>query len=474
MIIKGEITIMKFIFALMIHITLFLPFNAYANPYWDAQKVPKDSSYSPLISTNTNTLKTVANDAAIDVLRIQIDWKEANESYTVSKMVIESSGTPALLMRSKLKPRWGSYLGVLKDDKTGLTVYYDAIGTGKEYRKLTRAINLRFPLPVEDMTFELFAENPTTGIMEKVVTQKIAATQLQKQSTAIEDVEVKELALATKTPSLRINIYAEGYLADEKSSFWQHAMKVVNVLQREKFPGLEYMSFYAVFHPSAQKLGSPKNLGLPVPEFNSFLGLYYPYWNNFGRWYDIVYPTRENKLRQGLATAPYDYPIVLINHSGYWGVGNYLSLTAIPAANSTYFTYLLLHEFGHFFGLNEEYEGGGRTELEFAPGITEPWSQNITFLMNKSHANLKWNTFVDARTKLPTPDSMWKSSPPVYGAYKGGYGDSKSTLSTSHKPGLSCMMESREHFCDICIQGIKQVIDYSLGLKAESGTNIDY
>ncbi|WP_370449384.1 M64 family metallopeptidase [Legionella sp. km772] len=225
------------------------------------------------------------------------------------------------------------------------------------------------------------------------------------------------------------------------------------------------MSFYAVFNPSQEQLGKAKNLGFPIPEFNSFLGLYYPYWDNFGRWYHIVYPTRENKFRQALASAPYDYPVVLVNNSDYWGVGNYMSHTAIPANNDAYFTYLLLHEMGHFFGLNEEYEGGGRTELEFAPGISEPWSQNISFLENPSYAALKWNQFVNPNIVLPTPDNVWHSSPPVYGAYYGGYGDSQSSRARSHKPGFNCVMESHEQFCSVCAKGILDVVQFSLGIS---------
>ena len=191
--------------------------------------------------------------------------------------------------------------------------------------------------------------------------------------------------------------------------------------------------------------------------------MYFPYWDNFGRWYHIVYPTRENKFRQGLASAPYDYPIVLVNSSSYWGVGNYMSHTAIPAGNSMYFTYILLHEFGHFFGLNEEYEGGGRTELEFAPDMQEPWSQNITFLSNPSYLGLKWNELVNPQISIPTPTSHWESSPPVYGAYRGGYADSPSSNGRSHKPGLNCVMESHKSFCDICSKGILEVIHFDLG-----------
>jgi hypothetical protein len=375
---------------------------------------------------------------------------------------IESSGTPALLARAAHKPQLGSYLGVLKDNQSGNTVYYDAVGTGKEYRKLTRAMNFRFPVPAADTTFELYAENPKTGIMEKVISQVITATNIARLRPVTGEVEVKELAVAAKSPALRVNIYAEGYSADEKQQFWAAAQKAVQALQREKLPGIEYLSFYGVFHASNKHLGEPGDLGMPVPEYDSFLGLYFPYWNKFGRWYDVVYPTREDKLRQGFAAAPYDYPIVLVNDNGYWGVGNYLAYTAIPANNSMYFTYLLLHEFGHFFGLNEEYEGGGRTELEFAPEMKEPWSQNITFLRDAQYENLKWKKWVDPQRKLPTPYSDWQSSPPVYGAYDGGYGDSVVNKGRSHKPGLNCAMEAKKHFCDVCSDAIRQVIQDSL------------
>ncbi len=466
---------MKFAAKVLISIVLLFHSSVFANPYWDPLKVPTDSSYrsSRLALPRIDRLKTVNNDSAIDVLRIQVDWREADEAYTVTKMIVEPSGTAALIARSKQKPRLGSYLGVLKDNQTGRDVYYDSIGTGKEYRKLARAINLRFPVPKEDMTFELYAENPNTGAMEKVVSKPFTIMELQKQKQTLDDVEIKELALARQSPSIRVNIYAEGYLQSEKETFWQHAVKAVQVLQNEQFPGVDYMSFYGVFHASNQKLGRARDLDTPVPEYDSFLGLFYPYWDGFGRWYNVVYPTREDKFRQGLAAAAYDYPLILVNSSEYWGVGNYMSFTAIPAASS-YFTYMLFHEFGHFFGLNEEYEGGGRTELEFAPAMPEPWSQNITFLTDASYDNLKWKQFVDSHVKLPTPYTDWKSSPPVYGAYRGGYADSISINGHSHKPGLNCVMETHTHFCDICTHAIEQVVQQSLGKVVLRVVSLDY
>jgi hypothetical protein len=218
------------------------------------------------------------------------------------------------------------------------------------------------------------------------------------------------------------------------------------------------MEMRAVFAPSKKNHGSAKNLGTPVPEFESFLGLYYAYWYPFGRWYHVMYPTRESKYRNSIGQVPYDYPIALVDNGNYWGVGNFNELTAIPSDSSS-FTYLLLHELGHFFGLNEEYESGGRTELEFAPEIDEPWSQNITFLRDKSE--LKWRDFVSSSTPLPTPKFHW-SDASSYGAYKGGYAQSQ-PVGQSHKPGLSCIMNSSGTFCPICKHAIEEKIKFDLG-----------
>jgi hypothetical protein len=194
---------------------------------------------------------------------------------------------------------------------------------------------------------------------------------------------------------------------------------------------------------------------MPIPERNTFLGLYFPYWNSFGRWYNVVYPTRESRFRNGLAQAAYDFAVVLVNDNQYWGVGNFRELTAIPAYSSS-FTYLLMHEAGHYFGLNEEYSEGGRTELEFAPEIAEPWSQNITFLNDPF--NLKWKQFVLSSTKIPTP----LSQRPNYGAYKGGYAESPPG-GRSHIPFIGCTMSSDAKFCDVCRHAIEQRLQYEKG-----------
>jgi hypothetical protein len=227
-------------------------------------------------------------------------------------------------------------------------------------------------------------------------------------------------------------------------------------------PGSDHFEFKAIFAVSKQVLGSAQDLGDTIKVRDSFMGLYFPYWRKFGRWYHVVYPTSETKYRNALAQEPYDYPLAIINDGKYWGVGNYNELTAIPSGNGNLNSYLLLHEFGHFMGLNEEYNGGGPTELEFAPKIKEPWSQNITFNLN----DLKWKQFAEPGISIPTTTADYNrfggaAENPV-GAYLGGYADSV-PMGTSHKPVKQCMMGQGGDFCKVCQDALIKVIKNDLG-----------
>jgi hypothetical protein len=431
-----------------------------ANPYWDPSKVPQTQMEAQNKAQLNPISHEQAQDAAIEILRIQIDW-QSDESYRIAEVRRERSGTQSLVRRSKNKNPLGSYHGILTDKSTGQVLAYDAIGTGREYRKLVRALTFRFPLFDADLELVLIAEHPVSGFMEEVLRQDIAVPPTTETPTLPAAFDIQQIYANPDPDALKVVFYAEGYAASQKSSFFQHALRAYEALKNNRWPQVDAMDFTAVFAASATPIGTAENLGLPVPERNSFLGLYYPYWNNFGRWHHVVYPTRESKYRQALALVPYDYPITLIDSEAYWGVGNFNELTAIPSRNSS-FVYLLLHELGHYFGLNEEYEGGGRTELEFAKNISEPWSQNITFAANL--LTLKWSQFVRPSTPIPTANSRWNpSTRDPLGAYRGGYADSPST-SASHKPGLSCTMNRSTSFCSICNHAIGEKIAFDRGL----------
>lgn len=449
-----------------ISIFLFLVVSE-ANPHWNDSIIPSDAKYLnnkevedyPELQTLRKAQKLVPIDTK--ALRITVAWDATTESYRISNKVIENSGTASLLLRSKKISPYGSYKGQITDTFDRKIVYYDSIGTGKEYRKLVRGITFRFPLPKNDFTFQMQAEHPIKGNLEKVLEEKIKLTDLKLSTTQLKDVDVRQLKAATVSPALEVVFYAEGYKINNKDNFFKAALKAMDTLKSAQVPGFENMNFVGVFTTSNQELKSAVNLGLPIQRRDSAFGLYFPYWSNFGRWYHVIYPTDENYFRTSLAVVPYDYNIMLVDTKEYWGVANYKTHTAIPARNGS-FKYLLLHELGHFFGLNEEYDGGGRTELEFAPQIKEVWSQNMTFLPEVKLEKLKWKDHViDPKTPVPTPDKFWKTG--RFGAYVGGYGDSNYSSKESYKPGRKCVMDTEKLFCNVCSAGIKSVVDFDLG-----------
>lgn len=438
---------MKFLLALIVTTSVW------SNPYPDPQKV--DSPQIPSRSYFTSS-KKVRPRSGSDVLRVEVTWSQ-DEKYEVSGLYLEKSGTPALMERAQKKDPLGSYKArlILSDQ----TILHGSVGTGKEFRKLALTMSFRFPLVsnLSSASFILEAEHPQKGNLEKVLTKKLNLS-LAKQIHA-QKVDVELLRPALKSPALKVNFYAEGYQQSGEQKFLATCRKAIATLEKH-LPGSEYFEFRAVFAPSKVKIGRHQDLGpKPLPR-DSFLGLYFPHWHKFGRWYHVVYATDQTQYRNALAQVDYDYPIAIVDDSGYWGVGNYKELTAIPSDNYQ-FSYLLLHEFGHFMGLNEEYEGGGPTELEFAPGINEPWSQNITF---HPHAeSLKWYKFTEPGIPLPTSKAdyirhggMLKN--PV-GAYRGGYADSE-PQKKSHKPVLKCMMGTGGDFCPVCSEALSSLVDF--------------
>lgn len=441
-------------------VALYLLFASltYANPYPNPKKVTSPSIPSTLTFSEPVSLNP---RSGTEVLRVEIDWKK-DETYTLSRMFIEKSGTPALIQSAQRKDILGSYKATLQFSVNGIDQkLYASIGTGREFRQLVRTLSFRFPLPnkITSAIFSLEAEHPETGKTEVVLTQEIFYT--QAQIIPDQSVKVTLLQKAKKEPSLKFNFYAEGFDSNGEERFLNAARKAISILQKY-IPAADAFEFRAVFATSKVKLGKYADLG-DLRIRDSYLGLYFPYWRKFGRWHDVVYPTSETKYRNALGQVDYDYPLALIDDNQYWGVGNYKELTAIPIDHYQ-FSYLLLHEFGHFMGLNEEYEGGGPTELEFAPGIHEPWSQNMTF--HPKANELKWIKHTAPGIALPTSMEEYRrfggSLKNPVGAYSGGYGDS-APQGKNYKPVRGCMMSNGGTFCPVCQDALTQVIELDSG-----------
>lgn len=439
-----------YVSSILLSLLLFSPAKLNAKPHYlkSAIELP-NLEYQVHSSTHFQKLSSKGQP----VMRVYIEHQLDSESFQLSSLEKEFSGTTSLIARSKSQEVFGSYKAELYDLSTGKAISYASVGTGSYYRLLSRGMSFRFPWKEGVLGVRLFAEHPISGKMEKVLDQVISSDDFIPSPEA--NVEVRILRKAPLDNPLVITIYSEGYLSNRRAEFFEHAQKVIPTLEKYNVPGLDQIEFRAAFYPSNEELGSSKDFSPRLPEKDSFLGLFYPYWTNFGRWYHVIYPTRENKFRRSLGQVAYDYPIILADNSGYWGVGNYNSHTAIPA-RTYYFPYLLIHEFGHFMGLNEEYEepAPNITELSFAPEIDEPWSQNTTFLRN---GKLKWKKHVHPDTPIPTPKSYWNSVSKKVGAYKGGY---SSPPHLNHKPGFSCVMSSGGKLCPVCHEAIENKIKF--------------
>ncbi len=209
--------------------------------------------------------------------------------------------------------------------------------------------------------------------------------------------------------------------------------------------------------------------------------------------------TYENRtIRDIAAAAPYDFIYIMTNANRYGGGGIYqLYATGHTIEENPdlewQLEYMITHEFGHSFaGLGDEYYSSSISYLDFYASGVEPWEANVTALLDP--AELKWHSFTEENTPLPTPwskaffDSLeavrrtWDRSKPGYyekwdklrvqqlekmqqtehygkvGAFEGA-GYSSAGL---YRPAVDCRMFSRSlvPYDPVCSAAIREVINF--------------
>jgi hypothetical protein len=227
---------------------------------------------------------------------------------------------------------------------------------------------------------------------------------------------------------------------------------------------------------------------------NTALGMTY---NTFGSARYVL--TEENRaLRDIAGTAPYDFLLILINDNRYGGGGIYNLYTTCFATSDApgkewQMDYVYVHEFGHSFGgLGDEYYSSQVSYNDFYQKGVEPWEPNLTALTDKK--NLKWKSFVEAATPLPTPwekstyDSLGRErgkldrlAPDYYAKREPLYQAEQRILKTTtyaskvgafegagyvsegiYRPSADCRMFSLSltDFDPVCSAAIRRVIDF--------------
>ena len=211
----------------------------------------------------------------------------------------------------------------------------------------------------------------------------------------------------------------------------------------------------------------------------------------------------ENRRFQEIAAlAPFDALILIGNSEQYGGGGTY-NLYSTAAAKSGQLPYLIVHEFAHAFaGLGDEYYTSQVAYEDFTAPGTEPWSPNVTALLDPER--LKWQALVDADTPTPTPwdqeaydstslalqetrqalraqkvseqrmeqyfqeakeaTSRILEAQQYYGkvgAFEGAGYQAKGL----YRPAVDCIMFTRnpDYFCPVCLRAIERIIDLHTG-----------
>jgi hypothetical protein len=208
--------------------------------------------------------------------------------------------------------------------------------------------------------------------------------------------------------------------------------------------------------------------------------------------------TEENRtLRDIAGQVPYDAIAILVNDNRYGGGGIYNLYTTCFTKTDTkgmewQMDYVFVHELGHSFGgLGDEYYTSSVSYTDFYQAGVEPWEPNLTAATKKE--NLKWGSFVDAATPVPTPwnksayDSIealrgkldrlapdyYEKREPLYRAaqeivtnaeYKGKVGTFEGGGYVSkgiYRPAVDCRMFSLSlvGFDPVCSAAIEKVID---------------
>lgn len=242
--------------------------------------------------------------------------------------------------------------------------------------------------------------------------------------------------LQSGSPEEKIDvaIVAEGYTAEEMSTFYADAQTAMEaILKHEPFGTYkDRFNFVAVALESADS-------GVSVPGQRE--------WKNtalkahFDTFYMDRYLTtlRLKNMHDKLCGIPYEHIIILANTDTYGGGGIYNSYT-LTTAHHPAFKPVVVHEFGHSFaGLADEYFYDDQYVEYYYPGI-EPWEQNITTLAD---FNSKWKDMLDAGQAELLEGAGYQS--------KGVY-----------RPADDCRMRTNrpDHFCPVCQRAIARIIEF--------------
>lgn len=238
---------------------------------------------------------------------------------------------------------------------------------------------------------------------------------------------------ADTTRCINIAFVAEGYTAQELTSYLTHCRRAMTAL----FNHEPFKSRRSRFNIVAV-LSTSESSGVSEPAEgiwrDTALG------SHFDTFYSKRYLTTLNlkRLHNMVAGIPYEHLIILANTEHYGGGGIYNSYV-LSYTRGEQFLPVVVHEFGHSFGgLGDEYPYGNDDPMYFSD--TEPWEPNLTTLHNFAG---KWQDLVDCGKASLIEGGGYQEK----GVYRG-------------VPDCSMRTNSEPEFCAVCRRWLNRLIDF--------------
>lgn len=324
----------------------------------------------------------------------------------------------------------GTYYLKIYDKKSNKMIFSKGFDNYfREYQSTSEAIKGKkrvfhesaiIPLPKSDI-FMTIEKRDSTLRMKEIFRTEINPSDIAINVDGLYDESIRIYDIHKSGNShekVDIAVILDGYDPFEE-------IKVINDLQRfvKEFFSIEpfisnkdKFNIWGVFKPSPQS-------GVDEPRAGIFKKTAVETtFNSLGSERYLL--TENNRvLRDIAASVPNDAIMIMVNSKRYGGGGIYNFYCTFTSDNQ-FFTYLLLHEFGHSFaGLADEYYSSATAYNDFYPKGLEPREPNITRLLNPKR--IKWNDLLTKGIDIPTKwnkeqydnrDSEWQKQRSVMNA----------------------------------------------------------
>lgn len=161
----------------------------------------------------------------------------------------------------------------------------------------------------------------------------------------------------------------------------------------------------------------------------------------------VAMPLELARLYDVAAAAQYDEVLLISNTNRRSGFAGIYASVVTAFDTRVDFPDVAVHEFGHSFALlGDEYQVSGDPCLYNAPRVPLP----VNIAEEVTYEQLKWASWVDGETPLPTPEDQSRFHP--VGAYEGAY-----NCDFLYRPARDCkMLSSSDEFCPVCTEQVSR------------------